>query len=192
MKTGIIPERDNPVIEAALRLMEQVASQLRPDVEACAYIAGGVAVSWWLGKSRVTFDLDAVYSGRFGVYDISPVEICGHSGRMELDTNYNDSFSFVQEDYYDRAEEIAVIGRMHVKVVAPVDLALMKISRFSQKDREDITDLIKAGLVDESEFERLAADARITYIGNLEQIEYGLEFARQKFMELDECSFRQG
>lgn len=183
-------DRNNPIIKAALTLMRKVSEQLKPGIEASAYIAGGVAVSWWLGEERTTLDLDAVYSGRFGIYDISGVEVENRDSLMELDTNYNDSFSFVQEDYYDRAVEIARFGDFHVKVTAPVDLVLMKLSRFSQKDREDISSLVLSGLVDRDELERLAEDAKVTYIGNLERIEYGLDFVREKFEELEgACSF---
>lgn len=160
----------NKYIAAALDLFTQLSVNFTKHDEAHAYVAGGVAVSWWLGNSRVTMDLDAVFQGRFPYPDKMP-----YNDLLAFDPTYNDTLSLVQEDYYDRAVEIANVNGLHIHIVAPVDLVLMKISRGSPKDWADIEGLIDKRLIDKREFEELAEDALKIYIGDTKWLLPGIE-----------------
>ena len=54
---------------------------------------------------------------------------------------------------------------LRVRVLAPVDLAVSKISRFQDHDREDIAALVRCGLVTADEIDERARDALTGYVG---------------------------
>jgi len=111
------------------------------------YLAGGVAVNYWCG-TRYTEDVDASFSRRV----ILPKDLTinyrrkdGAEAFIYFDHNYNTSFAL----RHDRFEEDSIEGegvgnerrRIHLRVLSPVDLAVSKISRFSEQDQEDIVAL---------------------------------------------------
>lgn len=152
----------NPCVRDALTLLQKTASAF--DGEAHVYVAGGIAVAWWLqGKNevRTTLDIDAIFEGKVKPDAVIPAR----EGGVGLDMNFTDTLSLVDEEYPARAKEIAVFDNLHVHMIAPVDLILMKASRASPKDMEDIRRLIS--FVDKKEFKRLAKNALVIYIGNL-------------------------
>ncbi|WP_457833067.1 DUF6036 family nucleotidyltransferase, partial [Staphylococcus aureus] len=64
-----------------------------------------------------------------------------------LDTNYNSSFALMHEDYLDDAIPIDLgVDQIRVHVLSPVDLAVSKIARFADNDKEDIAALVRLGL----------------------------------------------
>lgn len=153
---------DNPCVRSALRILEGMAKAFDPGKENHAYVAGGIAVAWWLGGERTTKDLDVVFDG-----DILPgVEVSTRDGDVFLDWNFSDTLSLVEEDYFSRSVEVAVFGPLHVHMLAPVDLVLMKASRASPKDMADISGLVRKDLVNKKEFLALAESALVIYVGH--------------------------
>ncbi|MES2977332.1 MAG: DUF6036 family nucleotidyltransferase [Pseudomonadota bacterium] len=97
------------------------------------------------------------------------VEVTLEDGRHELiyfDTNYNSTFALMHEDYLDDSIEVD-FGLSHIclKVLSPVDLAVSKIARFADPDKEDIACLVRLGLVSADEIENRATSALARFVG---------------------------
>lgn len=77
---------------------------------------------------------------------------------------------------------------MHI--IAPVDLALSKIARFEEKDKEDIAALARHSLIDPTSLEDRAAIALDYYIGDQSTLRLNLkeavDIARTAKMKSDE------
>jgi hypothetical protein len=64
---------------------------------------------------------------------------------------------------------------IQLNVLSPVDLAITKLSRFAEKDQEDIQRLIDFDLLgDPDSFEKLVEDALSYYIGNDKMIKFNI------------------
>jgi len=78
-----------------------------------------------------------------------------------FDQHFNNSLCPLHEDYEDRA--ILLSGYdgspMQVFIAHPLDLAISKLGRFTERDQDDIHLLIGAGKLDLDEFDRLATEA---------------------------------
>lgn len=154
---GVFMNIDNPVFSAALNIMQQIRENIKKtDIQVDAYIAGGMAVSYWVGEERISYDVDAILSHRIVLPNLSSeLEINGKTRNVIFNHNFNHSFFLKQENYRNRATEVAIYDNFHVHVLAPVDLAIMKASRFVKRDIDDIELLIKNKLIDKIEFEYL-------------------------------------
>ena len=145
-----------------------------------AYLAGGMAVHLYTGK-RVTKDADVEFSARVLVPNDLAVRVQDDDGVVKLlhvDTNYNPMFSLLHQDYQQDALEVD-LGLIHLRlfVLRPVDLAVSKIARFAPIDREDIQDLVAAGLVTSSEIDVRGREALEGYIGNVSAVSLNLRDA---------------
>jgi len=144
------------------------------------YLAGGMAVHLYTGK-RVTNDVDAEFSARILIPNDLMVEVIEAGGAAQLiyfDTNYNPMFGLLHEDYQHDALGVD-LGLEHIRlhVLSPVDLAVSKLARFAQIDREDIQDLVRLGLTSAEAIEARARAALRAYVGNLRSVELNLRDA---------------
>ncbi len=133
------------------------------------YLAGGMAVHLYTA-SRVTTDVDAEFGARVLLPNDLMVEITLEDGTPQviyLDTNYNASFALLHEDYLDNAIALD-LGLQHIKlfVLSPVDLAVSKIARWADNDREDVQALVLRGLTTSQAIEQRATSALAGYVGN--------------------------
>jgi hypothetical protein len=132
------------------------------------FIAGGMAVHLYSGV-RVTTDVDAEFGSRVFIPRNLMVEVVLEDGSIQvvyLDTNYNSTFALMHEDYLDDALPID-LGLEHLKVfvLSPVDLAVSKIARFADPDREDIQTLVRLRLTTADSIERRATEALGGFVG---------------------------
>ncbi|MEY2878260.1 MAG: hypothetical protein RLZZ15_640 [Verrucomicrobiota bacterium] len=136
------------------------------------YLAGGVAVNYYCG-TRYTEDVDASFSHRF----VLPKDLSvnyrrrdGSEAFIYFDPNYNTSFALLHEGFEDNAREWTGIGNetrlVHLRVLAPLDLAVSKIARFSEQDRADIRALGAEGFFTAAELRAHAVDAMRDFIGD--------------------------
>lgn len=147
------------------------------------YIAGGAALHIHTG-SRVTMDVDAAFSRRVLFADDLSVSWRDEAGRaraLYLDRNYNDTLGLMHEDAHDDAMRIEVPGVdpsiLEVYILSPLDLAVSKIARFSEQDRNDIETLARAGLIDDAALRRRATEAMDGYVGDLRSVALSIELA---------------
>lgn len=174
------PTKAGPHFDASLNILKQIAKT----VENChstvhAYIAGGQAMAFWCNGFRMSLDLDVIFSHKMlveqGLHAFVAAENPLDAQRVDFDYNFNDTFSLIHSDYPKRATFVQSYGKLTAHIISPVDLALMKISRFSERDRNDIKELVREGLIDRDELKELANDALNDYVGNTEVLRTSLD-----------------
>jgi len=161
-------------------LFRQLAERLslsRPDN---VFLAGGMAVHLYTG-SRVTTDVDAEFGARVYLPNDLMVEVTLEDGTQQvvyLDTNYNSTFALMHEDYLEDAIPVDLgVDQIRAHVLSPVDLAVSKIARFADNDKEDIAALVRLGLTTADEIEQRATSAMVGYVGGLAMLKLNLRDA---------------
>lgn len=141
------------------------------------YLAGGMAVHLYTAN-RVTTDVDAEFCGRVHLPHDLTVDVTMEDGAPQvlyLDTNYNSSFALMHEDYPDDALFVDLgLKHIHVYVLSPTDLAVSKIARLAENDREDIQELVRHGLTTAAKIEQRATEAVGGYIGGQEMLKMNI------------------
>ncbi len=154
--------------EGLKKLFFQLANKLDLKKPINVYLAGGMAIHLYTA-SRVTSDVDAEFGCRIILPNDLMVEVILEDGSAQLvyfDTNYNSSFALMHEDYLDDAIPVDLgVDQMCVYVLSPVDLAVSKIARFAENDKEDIASLVRLGLTTPEEIEHRANEALAGYVG---------------------------
>lgn len=172
---------------ALIEVLTRVQAQLRgaqPGVLPIRmYIAGGAALHLLTGE-RVTEDIDATFSKRVLFSDDIQVSYRDADGRariLYLDRNYNDTLGLLHENAYadSQAVEIPGIDRklVDVRILAPLDLAVSKLARFSDQDREDLELLARKGLINATALRQRAEDALKGYVGDTGSVRTSIEVA---------------
>lgn len=172
---GIDPVTSRPqfhthtaLAEGLRTLLKQLEVRLALSSPVNVYLAGGMAVHLYTA-ARVTADVDAEFGSRIILPNDLMVEITLEDGSPQLvylDTNYNSAFALMHEDYLDDAIPVDLgVEQLRVRVLSPVDLAVSKIARFAENDREDIAALVRLGLTTADEIEQRATSALAGYVG---------------------------
>jgi hypothetical protein len=75
----------------------------------------------------------------------------------------------MHEDYQADSRPVYLgLGSIRVNVLSPVDLAVSKIARLADNDREDIRELVILGLTDAGAIEARATEALGGYVGGID------------------------
>lgn len=148
-------------------------------------IAGGAALHLYTG-ARVSKDIDAKIMARFlppENLEVAYKGADGHARVLYFDTQYNDSYALLHQDAYRDAIPIAVPGvdrkRLDVRLLAPLDLAVSKLSRYETHDQEDIAALARAGLIEARSLRARAEEALPDYVGNVERARNSIALAER-------------
>lgn len=147
------------------------------------YLAGGAAMHFYTG-SRTTEDVDAVFSVRMLLPQDLEVYYINHEGTPRLlyfDFQYNDTLGLLHEDARQDSLPLAIPGLdsrvLEVYALSPVDLAVSKVGRFEDHDRDDIATLARHGLITARAVRRRAEEALSYYVGGSERVRTSLELA---------------
>jgi hypothetical protein len=133
------------------------------------YVFGGCALHI-LTNARGSADVDAELQGARQV-DIREVQAVfeapedfeqdGMDLSVVFDNQFNNALCPIHEDYEARA--IPLLGQensaLQVFIASPIDLAITKLGRFTERDQDDIHTLIDRTQIDLAEFDRLAREA---------------------------------
>jgi len=173
--------------EGLRKLFKQLERRLSLRQPLTVYLAGGMAVHLYTA-SRVTTDVDAEFAGRVLLPQDVLVDVVLEDGTPQviyLDTNYNPTFALMHEDYQEDSIPVDLgLDQIQVRVLSPVDLAVSKIARLADNDREDIRALVAAGLTSADEIEERATSALGGYVGGIEMLRLNLrdtlEIAREE------------
>jgi hypothetical protein len=161
-------------------LFKQLQARLLLRSPVNVYLAGGMAVHLYTA-SRVTTDVDAEFGSRIFIPNDLIVDVTLEDGTREsvyFDTNYNASFALMHEDYLDDAIALDLgIEQIRLHVLSPLDLAVSKIARFADNDKEDIAELVRRGLTTANEIEQRATSALGGYVGGLAMLRLNLRDA---------------
>ena len=136
------------------------------------YVAGGIA-SHFYTAARMTDDVDATFSHRMLLpedLEISYRDTDGKARLLYFDRQYNDTFGLLHEHAYKDSTSLKLGGIdpkvVDVRLLSPVDLAVSKLARFAEHDREDIKALAAEGLLNSKDLKKRATEALKHYIGN--------------------------
>jgi Nucleotidyltransferase of unknown function (DUF6036) len=147
------------------------------------YVAGGAALHFYTGE-RVSRDIDAVFSQRIALpedLEIAYRDADGAARLLYFDRQYNDTLSLMHEDAHDDSIPLSLEGIdarvLDVRMLAPLDLAVSKISRFSEQDRSDIASLARHEHIDSTRLRQRAEEALTGYVGSLERVRGSIELA---------------
>lgn len=185
-------------LQAFTTLMSRIDAALgpgKPKKPVVACIAGGAAMHFYTGE-RYSRDVDAKIFARVMI-DPQELQVAyqGHDGRARLlyfDTQYNDSFALLHQEAYDDSRPVHVDGiaanRLDVRLLQPVDLAVSKLSRFSEQDQDDIRALARHGLITATALRKRAEASLPDYVGNLERIRNSITIACK---QVDEITHRK-
>ncbi len=178
--TAFVFHTHTALAEGLRNLLQRLTERLTLEKALSIYLAGGMAVHLYT-SSRVTTDVDAEFGARIHLPTDLSVEVTLEDGSQHLvylDTNYNSSFALMHEDYLDDALPVDLgLDKINVFVLSPVDLAVSKIARFSDSDKEDIAELVRLGLTTSEEIERRATDALAGYVGGYAMLQINLKEA---------------
>jgi len=178
------PEYRKAFAEIMSRI-ERALGRNRPEKPIIVCVAGGAAMQFYTGE-RYTDDIDAKIMARVIISDAGNLQVAyrgrdGHARLLYFDTQYNDSYALLHERAYDDAVPIALEGvnprRLDVRLLTPLDLAVSKLSRFSEQDQGDIRALARAGLIEPDSLRRRAKAALSDYVGNLDRIKNSIDIA---------------
>lgn len=93
----------------------------------------------------------------------------GNPASVYLDASYNDTLGPRHENAFQDSSAVEIVGidpaKVDVRVLAPMDLAISKLGRFSDLDQDDIAAMAAAGLIDAGAFEKRAVEALGYYVG---------------------------
>ena len=147
------------------------------------YVAGGAAVHFYTGN-RISEDVDAAFSRRIlpgGDLEVSYTDSAGTPRLLYFDTQYNESFALVHEDAHVDSLPLDLPGLarepVEVRLFSPLDLAVSKLARFAEHDRDDIRSLARAGLIEQSALRRRAEEALAGYVGESRRIRTSIALA---------------
>lgn len=157
-----------PLAHGLRELFKQLEERLLLRKPLNVYLAGGMAVHLYTA-SRVTTDVDAEFGSRIFIPSDLIVDVTLEDGTVEsvyFDTNYNSTFALMHEDYLDDAYLLDLgLAQIRLHVLSPLDLAVSKIARFADNDKEDIAALVHLGLTSADEIEQRATSALAAYVG---------------------------
>lgn len=162
---------DTPLAKAVMSLFERALPILEGKQPGAlrVYIFGGCALHM-LTNARGSADVDAelIASEQLLINEVKAAyqapedfEIEGEEFSVVFDQAFNNSLCPLHEHFEDRA--IPLIGQelspLQVYIAHPVDLAISKLGRFTDRDQEDISTLIQAGKINLDELDKIASEA---------------------------------
>ena len=158
------------------------------------YVAGGAALHFYTGH-RLSDDIDASFSHRIALPDDLEVSYKGADGTAELlyfDRQYNDTLGLLHEDAYDDSIPLTLDGVdpavLAVRLLSPLDLAVSKLGRFSEQDRDDIVALARLKLVNSDGLCKRAQAAIAGYVGDTNRVQGTIEVACRILDDLEKRS----
>lgn len=169
--------------EIVARISAALASAPKRVLPIQMYVAGGAAMHLYTGE-RVSKDIDAVFSHRIALppdLEISYKDADGAARLLYFDHQYNDTLSLMHEDAHDDSVPLSLEGIdpaiLDLRLLSALDLAVTKIGRFVEHDREDVTSLARRRLIRSKPLRKRAEEALAGYVGNTDWVRGSIEAA---------------
>lgn len=158
--------------DALQQLIEKASEEVREGQVVDAILAGGTAT--WLHlqrtdrqlseQARYSEDADIQFNRSLVLPDDLVVSYRDEQGQeryLALDRTYTIDIGLRHPDYLDNAEFLFASrnGRIRLYLLGAMDLAVTKVGRFEDHDRQDIELLTRAGLIDAEAFRQKATEA---------------------------------
>jgi Nucleotidyltransferase of unknown function (DUF6036) len=169
--------------EIACRIAGSLAGLPKRVLPIKMYVAGGAALHFYTGE-RVSRDIDAAFSRRIALpenLEVSYSDADGAARLLYFDRQYSDTLALMHEDAYEDSVPLALdridARILDVRLLAALDLAVSKISRFSSQDRDDIALLARRKLITSARLRRRAEQAMGGYVGELTRLQGSIDLA---------------
>jgi len=160
------------LLGAVEELVERVAEAIRPGQVVDAFLAGGTATCIHLQRAggaaateaRFSEDADVHFNRPLALADDIVVRYADTDGEdrvLVLDRTYTIDIGLRHPDCFEDAIHLldSQNGRLRLHILSPLDLAVTKVGRFQDHDRQDISLLARAGLIESTDFDRRAKEA---------------------------------
>jgi hypothetical protein len=175
------PRMESPYARAVLELMARIGRSLPPGTPTVrAVLVGGAAAHLHTGV-RVSDDVEAIYSARLILPQDLTISYSDASGQPHLvvyDYNYASAIGLLHPDAEADAQPLGIqVGALALHVLSPVDLAVSKLARLQDHDRQDILALAQAGLLDAESLRQRAEEALGYYVGEARWVRDNLDDA---------------
>ncbi len=174
-------------VDAFRQIAGRIAAALHDvpvaDLPIKMYVAGGAALHFYTGE-RVSRDIDAVFSRRIALpedLEVSYRDADGAARLLYFDRQYNDSLSLMHEEAFDDSIPLSLqridARRLDVRLLTPLDLAVSKLGRFSEQDRNDIMSLVRHRQVRSAPLRARAEEALTGYVGSTDRMRGSINLA---------------
>lgn len=183
--------------ELVQRIAEPLASVPKRALPIQMYVAGGAAMHFYTGE-RISLDVDAAFSHRIALpenLEVAYRDTDGAARLLYLDRNYSDTLALLHQDAYDDSVALTLDGIdpkvLDVRLLSPVDLAVSKLGRFAEHDRDDIAALARHGLISSRALRERALDALGGYVGALDRVRGSIEIGCRIVAEIEQSKGRK-
>jgi hypothetical protein len=174
-------------VDALRTLVARIAASLDRVPESALpikmYVAGGAALHLYTGE-RVSRDVDAVFSHRIALpenLEIAYRDADGAARLLYFDRQYSDTLSLMHEDAQNASLPLSLPGIdsrvLDVRLLTPLDLAISKLSRFSEQDRSDIMSLVRHQHIRSAALRERAQQALCGFVGGVERVQGAIDLA---------------
>ncbi|MDO9015685.1 MAG: hypothetical protein Q8S73_33825 [Deltaproteobacteria bacterium] len=165
-----------------LELLDRIARTLPVLAEpVVAIVVGGTAVHFY-SPLRVSSDVEAIFSHRL----LLPPDLVlrwtdddGASRTLVYDPGFFRDLALIHPDHERDAVDLDIVlsGRLRVRVLSPVDLALSKLARWGARDQSDVETLARAGLLTVEALRARAEEALSYFVGDTRWVRMHIEQA---------------
>jgi Nucleotidyltransferase of unknown function (DUF6036) len=183
--------------ELAARIASTLSHLPKRTLPIKMYVAGDAALHLYTGQ-RLSDDIDASFSHRIALPENLEVAYAGADGAAQLlyfDRQYNDTLGLLHEDAYEDSQSLALAGIdpavLDVRLLSPLDLAISKLGRFADQDRDDIVALAKLKLIDSTALRARAESALARYVGDTSRVQGSIEVAVRILSDLEPRSAKR-
>jgi hypothetical protein len=204
MQSGVMPpewharrEYVDAFRALAQRIAEPLASVPKRVLPIQMYVAGGAAIHFYTGE-RISLDVDAAFSHRIALpedLEIAYRDADGGARLLYLDRNYSDTLALLHEDAYDDSIALPLDGIdakvLDVRLLSPVDLAVSKLGRFAEHDRNDIAALARQALISSKALRERADAALGGYVGAIDRVRGAIEIGCRIVAEIEQSKRRK-
>ena len=169
--------------EIVLRISRSLSSVQRRSLPVRMYVAGGAAMHLMTGEC-VSEDIDAVFSRRMALpenLEVAYRDADGAARLLYFDRQYSDTPGLMHDDAHE--DSVALVldgvdpGVIDVRLLSPLDLAVSRIGRLADQDRDDIAVLVRRGLVRPARLRERAGEAAAGYVGDLNRLQTSIDIA---------------
>ena len=165
--------------------LSQLSRRLGPLSEPIhAWLAGGFAVHFHTGY-RISDGVDIKWSHKFLIppdmqtFEMDAPGSAAGVGIVVMDGSFTDVMGSFPPEWEERSREVHRFDNLVLHVIDPVDLAVSKVARFSERDREDIQVLAERGLIDPGTFAMRLKEAFDHFVGDMTLVQYNVRDAKE-------------
>ena len=160
-----------------------------------AWLAGGFAVHFYTAH-RMSDDVDIKWSHKILIppdmqtFEMDTPGDAADTRIVVMDGSFGDAMASFPPEWERRSQAVHSFDNMVLHVIDPVDLAVSKVARFIERDKDDIRELAECGLIDPDTFARRVEEAFDHYVGDQTLVRYNVKNAKEIVASAWDHAFR--